>query len=161
MGTRCTISAESTASYGCTQLPCPSRIADCGWQLQIRYAAIVNVCFGSLQLMQFNRCVMKLKLMVLNLQDVRADPTLPRTRDVRCPSCSHNEAVFFSASTEEASAAPQHCIASVRKMLFDKACEACFLTVACGHAAGHDAFLQLHQLQSSVARLCLARRLRG
>ena len=34
-------------------------------------------------------------------QDVRADPTLPRTRDVRCPACSHNEAVFFSASTEE------------------------------------------------------------
>ncbi len=35
------------------------------------------------------------------VQDVRADPTLPRTRDVRCPECSHNEAVFFSASTEE------------------------------------------------------------
>ena len=35
------------------------------------------------------------------LQDVRADPTLPRTKDVRCPSCNHNEAVFFSASTEE------------------------------------------------------------
>eukprot|EP00887_Chlorella_sp_A99_P006552 scaffold3.g6552.t1 len=35
------------------------------------------------------------------LQDVRSDPTLPRTKDVRCPSCAHNEAVFFSASTEE------------------------------------------------------------
>ena len=34
-------------------------------------------------------------------QDVRADPTLPRTRDVRCPTCGHDEAVFFSASTEE------------------------------------------------------------
>ncbi|KAK9907932.1 hypothetical protein WJX75_000166 [Coccomyxa subellipsoidea] len=34
-------------------------------------------------------------------QDVRADPTLPRTKDVSCPKCSHNEAVFFSASTEE------------------------------------------------------------
>jgi DNA-directed RNA polymerase II subunit RPB9 len=34
-------------------------------------------------------------------QDVRSDPTLPRTNDVRCPACSHNEAVFFSASTEE------------------------------------------------------------
>lgn len=35
------------------------------------------------------------------LKDVRSDPTLPRTRDVRCPQCNHNEAVFFSASTEE------------------------------------------------------------
>jgi len=35
------------------------------------------------------------------LQDVRSDPTLPRTRDVRCPACAGNEAVFFTASTEE------------------------------------------------------------
>ena len=35
------------------------------------------------------------------LQDVRADPTLPRTRDVRCPQCQHQEAVFFSASSEQ------------------------------------------------------------
>lgn len=35
------------------------------------------------------------------LQDVSADPTLPRTKDVQCPNCNHNEAVFFSASTEE------------------------------------------------------------
>lgn len=35
------------------------------------------------------------------MQDVRADPTLPRTRDVRCPSCNHQEAVFFSASSEQ------------------------------------------------------------
>lgn len=35
------------------------------------------------------------------MQDVRSDPTLPRTKDVRCPSCQHNEAVFFSAHTEE------------------------------------------------------------
>ncbi len=34
------------------------------------------------------------------LQDVIADPTLPRTKDVRCPSCNHNEAVFVSLSTE-------------------------------------------------------------
>jgi len=35
------------------------------------------------------------------LQDVSADPTLPRTRDVMCQKCQHNEAVFFSAATEE------------------------------------------------------------
>ena len=37
------------------------------------------------------------------LQDVRADPSLPRTKDVECPnpSCLNHEAVFFSASTEE------------------------------------------------------------
>lgn len=35
------------------------------------------------------------------LQDVRADPTLPRTRDVACPDCGHTEAVFFSQSSEQ------------------------------------------------------------
>lgn len=35
------------------------------------------------------------------LRDVRADPTLPCTRDARCPACQHNEAVFFSAPSEE------------------------------------------------------------
>lgn len=35
------------------------------------------------------------------LQDVTADPTLPRTQEVTCPSCGHNEAVFFSASSEQ------------------------------------------------------------
>ncbi|GBF92708.1 DNA-directed RNA polymerase IV and V subunit 9A [Raphidocelis subcapitata] len=34
------------------------------------------------------------------LQDVRADPTLPRTKDVACPACGHQEAVFFSQSSE-------------------------------------------------------------
>ncbi len=35
------------------------------------------------------------------LQDVRSDPTLPRTKDVECPKCQNTEAVYFSASTEE------------------------------------------------------------
>lgn len=29
------------------------------------------------------------------LQDVAADPTLPRTKTVRCAQCNHGEAVFF------------------------------------------------------------------
>ena len=29
------------------------------------------------------------------LQDVAADPTLPRTKSVRCAVCNHGEAVFF------------------------------------------------------------------
>lgn len=29
------------------------------------------------------------------LQDVAADPTLPRTKSVRCALCNHGEAVFF------------------------------------------------------------------
>lgn len=29
------------------------------------------------------------------LQDVTADPTLPRTKAVRCTQCNHGEAVFF------------------------------------------------------------------
>ncbi|KAK4433876.1 DNA-directed RNA polymerases II, IV and V subunitA [Sesamum alatum] len=32
------------------------------------------------------------------LQDVAADPTLPRTKSVRCASCGHGEAVFFQAT---------------------------------------------------------------
>jgi DNA-directed RNA polymerase II subunit RPB9 len=35
------------------------------------------------------------------LSDVMADPTLPRTQDVTCPECAHNEAVFFSSSSEQ------------------------------------------------------------
>ena len=33
--------------------------------------------------------------------DLTADPTLPRTKDVRCPECQHNEAVYISTSTEQ------------------------------------------------------------
>ncbi|XVF66136.1 hypothetical protein PTKIN_Ptkin10aG0010800 [Pterospermum kingtungense] len=32
------------------------------------------------------------------LQDVAADPTLPRTKSVICSSCKHGEAVFFQAT---------------------------------------------------------------
>jgi len=35
------------------------------------------------------------------IQDVRADPTLPCTRDAACPACGHEEAVFFSSPSEE------------------------------------------------------------
>ncbi|OAY73342.1 DNA-directed RNA polymerases II, IV and V subunit 9A-like [Ananas comosus] len=31
------------------------------------------------------------------LQDVASDPTLPRTKTVRCAACGHPEAVFFQA----------------------------------------------------------------
>ncbi|CAL9097944.1 unnamed protein product [Musa textilis] len=33
------------------------------------------------------------------LQDVAADPTLPRTKSVRCAVCGHPEAVFFQVWT--------------------------------------------------------------
>ncbi|GJN08032.1 hypothetical protein PR202_ga25917 [Eleusine coracana subsp. coracana] len=33
------------------------------------------------------------------LHDVASDPTLPRTKTVRCSECGHGEAVFFQAST--------------------------------------------------------------
>ncbi|KAH0459300.1 hypothetical protein IEQ34_012114 [Dendrobium chrysotoxum] len=32
------------------------------------------------------------------LQDVTADPTLPRTKSVKCHVCGHPEAVFFQAA---------------------------------------------------------------
>ncbi|XP_020228784.1 DNA-directed RNA polymerases II, IV and V subunit 9A [Cajanus cajan] len=31
------------------------------------------------------------------LENVAADPTLPRTKSVRCSQCNHGEAVFFQA----------------------------------------------------------------
>jgi len=31
------------------------------------------------------------------LQDIASDPTLPRTKNVRCANCQHGEAVFFQA----------------------------------------------------------------
>ncbi|XP_020242408.1 DNA-directed RNA polymerases II, IV and V subunit 9B-like isoform X1 [Asparagus officinalis] len=33
------------------------------------------------------------------LQDVAADPTLPRTKSVRCAVCNHPEAVFFQVTS--------------------------------------------------------------
>jgi DNA-directed RNA polymerase II subunit RPB9 len=35
------------------------------------------------------------------LTDLRGDHTLPRTRDFRCPSCSHDEAIYYSQATEQ------------------------------------------------------------
>lgn len=32
------------------------------------------------------------------LQDVAADPTLPRTKSVICANCKHGEAVFFQVN---------------------------------------------------------------
>ncbi len=45
------------------------------------------------------------------LQDVTADPTLPRTTDVTCPSCGHGEAVFFSSSSEQGMTLYFNCLA--------------------------------------------------
>ncbi|KAL0903175.1 hypothetical protein M5K25_027532 [Dendrobium thyrsiflorum] len=33
------------------------------------------------------------------LQDVTADPTLPRTKSVKCAACGHPEVVFLQATT--------------------------------------------------------------
>ncbi|GAQ89936.1 DNA-directed RNA polymerase II subunit 9 [Klebsormidium nitens] len=33
------------------------------------------------------------------LQDVTSDPTLPRSKALRCPVCKHGEAVFFQATS--------------------------------------------------------------
>ncbi|KAL1372399.1 hypothetical protein HN51_002569 [Arachis hypogaea] len=32
------------------------------------------------------------------LEDVASDPTLPRTKSVRCAQCNHGEALFFQAT---------------------------------------------------------------
>jgi DNA-directed RNA polymerase II subunit RPB9 len=48
---------------------------------------------------------------VVTAHDVIADPTLPRTKDVTCPVCQHNEAVFLSESTEKGMTLYFHCVA--------------------------------------------------
>jgi DNA-directed RNA polymerase II subunit RPB9 len=48
-------------------------------------------------------------------QDVRNDPTLPRTKDVRCPQCNHNEAVFFSQNTESGMTLYFNCVSCGHK----------------------------------------------
>ena len=35
------------------------------------------------------------------LADVTSDPTLPRSRGIRCDKCTNDEAVFFSLTTSE------------------------------------------------------------
>ena len=42
--------------------------------------------------------------------DVTADPTLPRTKDARCPQCQHNEAVFISTNTEQGATLTFSCV---------------------------------------------------
>jgi DNA-directed RNA polymerase II subunit RPB9 len=41
-------------------------------------------------------------------EDVASDPTLPRTKSVRCAACGHGEAVFFQVNTM-----PDACLRSV------------------------------------------------
>jgi DNA-directed RNA polymerase II subunit RPB9 len=47
--------------------------------------------------------------------DVRADATLPRTRDVICPKCAHREAVFFSTTTAEGMTLFFQCLLCIHK----------------------------------------------
>lgn len=49
--------------------------------------------------------------------DVRADPTLPRTREATCPKegCGHKEAVFFSTITAEGMTLFYQCMACEHK----------------------------------------------
>mmetsp|Transcript_13001 Transcript_13001/g.23124 ORF Transcript_13001/g.23124 Transcript_13001/m.23124 type:complete len:120 (-) Transcript_13001:176-535(-) len=44
------------------------------------------------------------------LYDITMDPTLPRTKDCRCPRCDANEAVFISESTEKGMTLIFHCV---------------------------------------------------
>jgi DNA-directed RNA polymerase II subunit RPB9 len=49
------------------------------------------------------------------IQDLRIDPTLPRSRDVRCTKCENNEAVFFSLVTTEGMSLYFQCISCGNK----------------------------------------------
>ena len=49
------------------------------------------------------------------IQDVRTDPTLPRSSEVHCPSCDHGEAVFFSLTTSEGMSLFFQCVACACK----------------------------------------------
>ena len=43
------------------------------------------------------------KLSVFNDPEYALDPTMMRTREVSCPECGHNEAVFFPTSDQNES----------------------------------------------------------
>ena len=49
------------------------------------------------------------------LRDVRTDPTLPRSVDVRCPKCDNSEAVFFSLTTSEGMSLFFQCVACANR----------------------------------------------
>ena len=49
-----------------------------------------------------NRVVHDTNEMTMIVADVVADPTLPRTTDIVCPKCGHNEAVFFQSQSSKA-----------------------------------------------------------
>jgi len=49
------------------------------------------------------------------IQDVRTDPTLPRSKNVRCPKCEHSEAVFFSLTTSEGMSLFFQCVSCAHK----------------------------------------------
>jgi DNA-directed RNA polymerase II subunit RPB9 len=46
---------------------------------------------------------------------VCSDPTLPRSGDVQCPHCEHNEAVFFSLTTSEGMSLFFQCVSCAHK----------------------------------------------
>eukprot|EP00775_Hariotina_reticulata_P006586 gene6586-6814_t len=50
------------------------------------------------------------KEQTMELKDVLEDPTLPRTQDVSCPHCGHNEAVFYSSSSEQGMTLVLNCL---------------------------------------------------
>ena len=49
------------------------------------------------------------------IQDIRTDPTLPRSTDVQCPRCDHKEAVFFSLTTPEGMSLYFQCLGCANK----------------------------------------------
>ena len=49
------------------------------------------------------------------IQDVRTDPTLPRSNDARCSKCDHREAVFFSLTTTDGMSLFFQCVSFAHK----------------------------------------------
>ena len=87
-------------------------VAELQVELQVTSCAVCRTC-----LLVCARCVyvsettFDAKDKTVVVQDVIADPTLPRTKDVNCPQCHHNEAVFISESTEKGMTLYFNCVA--------------------------------------------------
>mmetsp|Transcript_14974 Transcript_14974/g.42044 ORF Transcript_14974/g.42044 Transcript_14974/m.42044 type:complete len:116 (-) Transcript_14974:624-971(-) len=47
----------------------------------------------------YRNAVKEVKDKTVITQDVRFNPTLPRTKDVQCPACNHNESVYYTSAT--------------------------------------------------------------
>ncbi|RVW39915.1 DNA-directed RNA polymerases II, IV and V subunit 9A [Vitis vinifera] len=91
--------------YACRNCDHQSVCAGQQFLIKITPCSLLSILFNNtVQEVAENNCVYRNEIhhsvgeRTQVLQDVAADPTLPRTKSVRCAQCNHGEAVFFQAT---------------------------------------------------------------